>query len=91
MARYWQSTTFKGFYVEGRHQDRTIAEQLLEALQVVKMSKEIMGAGFYLWLKKGADPALRIKDIGDRTLVELLELESKRRRRGKEPDLPSRM
>ncbi len=72
MARYWQSTTIKGFFVEGRHQDRTIAEQLFEALDGGKISDEIMGAGFYVWLKKQSNPCLRIKDIGDRTVVELL-------------------
>ena len=72
MARYWQSTTIKGFFVEGRHQDRKIAEQLFEALDGGKISDEIMGAGFYIWLQKQSDPCLRIKDIGDRTVVELL-------------------
>lgn len=72
MARYWQSTTIKGFFVEGRHQNRTIAEQLFEALDGGKISDEIMGAGFYIWLQKQSDPCLRIKDIGDRTVVELL-------------------
>ena len=72
MARYWQSTTIKGFFVEGRHQDRTIAEQLFEALDGGKISDEIMGAGFYIWLPKQSDPCLRIKDLGDRTVVVLL-------------------
>jgi len=72
MARYWQSTTIKGFFVEGRHRDRTIADQLFEALDGGKISDEIMGAGFYIWLPKQSDPCLRIKDIGDRTVIELL-------------------
>jgi len=72
MARYWQSMTFNGFYVEGRHQDRTIANQLSDALDGRKVSEEIMGAGYYVWLGKDRDPALRVKDLGDRTLVELV-------------------
>lgn len=31
----------------------------------------VIGAGFYLWLDKG-DPKIRVKDLADRTLVELL-------------------
>lgn len=85
MARYWQSTTFNGFYVEGYHQDRTIANHLLEVLEGAKISKEIMGAGFYVWLKKGADPALRIKDLSDRTLIELLLPESPAPKKAKSP------
>ena len=83
MARYWQSTTIKGFFVEGRHQDRTIAEQLLEALDGGKISDEIMGAGFYVWLQKQNDPCLRIKDIGDRTVVEILTREQPAKARKK--------
>jgi hypothetical protein len=71
MARYWQATTFKGFYVEGRDQERQIAQQLSDALGGTKTS-EIMGAGVYLWLSDADDPALRIKDIGDRSLVEFM-------------------
>lgn len=72
MARYWQSVTFNGFYVEGRHQDRTIANRLSDALDGRKVSEEIMGAGYYIWLGKDSDPALRVKDLGDRTLIELM-------------------
>jgi|GEM_PF-1733549 len=72
MARYWQAKTLYGFYVEGVHQDRTIAEKLLETFNGVKMSDEILGAGFYVWLQKGADPALRVKDLSDRTIIEVL-------------------
>ena len=70
MARYWQSSTFNGFFVEGNRQDRTLTEQLSEALEGIR-TKEIIGAGFYIWLDKG-DPKIRVKDLADRTLVELL-------------------
>jgi len=72
MARYWQAKTLHGFYVEGTLQDRSIAEKLLESFEGVKMSEEILGAGFYLWLTRGADPALRVKDLSDRTVIEVL-------------------
>ena len=70
MARYWQSSTFNGFFVEGNRQDQTLTELLSEALEGIK-TKEIIGAGFYIWLDKG-DPKIRVKDLADRTLVELL-------------------
>lgn len=70
MARYWQSSTFNGFFVEGSRQDRTITELLSEALEGIK-TKEVIGAGFYIWLDKD-DPIIRVKDLADRTLVELL-------------------
>jgi len=70
MARYWQSSTFNGFFVEGNRQDRTITERLSEVLEGIE-HKEVIGAGFYLWLDKG-DPKIRIKDLADRTLIELL-------------------
>ncbi len=70
MARYWQSSTFNGFFVEGNRQDRTITERLSEVLEGIE-HREVIGAGFYLWLDKG-DPKIRIKDLADRTLIELL-------------------
>jgi hypothetical protein len=71
MARYWQATTFNGFYAEGRNQERQIAQQLSDALGGIR-TDEIMGAGVYVWLSNAEDPELRVKDIGDRTLVEVM-------------------
>jgi hypothetical protein len=70
MARYWQSSTFNGFFVEGNRQDRTIAERLSESLEGIE-TREVIGAGIYIWLDKG-DPKIRVKDLADRTLIELL-------------------
>ncbi|MFO7769429.1 MAG: hypothetical protein R6W82_10810 [bacterium] len=74
MARYWKAKTFEGFYVEGRQQEHRLAEQFMEALGGVKID-EVMGAGVYVWLEEGDDPSLRVKDIGDRTLVEVLVID----------------
>lgn len=71
MARYWQAKTFTGFYVEGRNQERQVAQQLSDALGGSK-TEEIMGAGIYVWLAKALDPELRVKDLGDRTLIEVI-------------------
>jgi hypothetical protein len=71
MARYWQATTFNGFYAEGRNQERQIAQQLFDALGGIR-TDEIMGAGVYVWLSNTEDPEIRVKDIGDRTLVEVM-------------------
>lgn len=74
MARYWKAKTFEGFYVEGRNQERRLAEQFMEALGG-KKQEEVMGAGFYVWLQERDDPSLRVKDLGDRTLIEVLVID----------------
>jgi len=74
MARYWQATTFTGFYVEGRNQEKRLAQQLHDALDGTRLDN-VMGAGIYVWLGKTEDPSLRIKDIGDRTLVEIMVID----------------
>jgi hypothetical protein len=75
MARYWQATTFLGFYVEGRNLERRLAQTLTAGLGGEARTEEIMGAGIYLWLGHNADPSLRVKDIGDRALIELVAVD----------------
>jgi hypothetical protein len=75
MARYWQAKTFLGFYVEGRNLERRLAQTLSEGLGGETRTEEIMGAGIYMWLGRNPDPSLRIKDIGDRTLIELVAVD----------------
>ena len=85
MASYWQATTFNGFYAEGRNQERQIAQQLSDALGGVR-TDEIMGAGVYIWLSKSEDPGIRVKDLGDRTLIEVMFIDrSVIPRRAKKP------
>lgn len=71
MARYWEATTFTGFYVEGRNLERSLASALAQALGG-RESEPIMGAGIYIWLQDDEDPSLRVKDLGDRALIEMI-------------------
>ena len=57
MARYWQSSTFSGFFVEGNRQDRTLTEQLSEALEgeererLLSYHREKLSAENAAWIK----------------------------------------
>lgn len=75
MARYWQAKTFLGYYVEGRNQERSFTQMLIDGIGEEARTEEIMGAGIYIWFGKQPDPSLRVKDIGDRTLIELVHVE----------------
>jgi hypothetical protein len=75
MARYWQAKTFLGYYIEGRNQERSLTDMLIDGIGEEARTEEIMGAGIYIWFGKKADPSLRVKDIGDRTLIELVHVE----------------